>query len=151
MLLQEPQLCKDWIPTMKLQTELFFPYPRCQSCGQMWMSVSICWRSWAPPPVRAKRSSTTSAGAEGSTKIRVLASGDFWSGILWALWIWVVFGAYFLHPRLAGNLFFPCLSALRNWVPCNFSMLILCGCKPNHGSLNLIFTNLRCSAILHWS
>ena len=21
---------------------------RCQSCGQMWMSVSICWRSWAP-------------------------------------------------------------------------------------------------------
>jgi len=84
---------------------------RCQSCGQMWMSVRICWQGWAPPPVRAKRSSTTSAGAEGSTKIRVLASGDFWSGILWALWIWVVFGACFLHPsshcHVVQPIFFP--------------------------------------------
>ena len=110
---------------------------RCQSCGQMWMSVRISWRGWAPPPVRAKRSSTTSAGAEGSTKIRVLASGFLVRNPLGTVDMGRVFRAYIQLPcsclaRLAGNLFFPCLSALRNWVPCNCSMLILRGCKPNH-------------------
>ena len=86
------------------------------SCGQVWMSCENMFGR-APRPVRAKRSSTTSEGTEGSTKIRVLASGFLIRNPLGgcAKHLWRLFGYSFLHPApifvpcscLATNLFFP--------------------------------------------
>ena len=155
MLLQEPQLCKDWIPTMKLQTQLFFPYPDARvvdRCGCLWEYVGRaglprrCVQKDHPPllqePKALLRFESWPRGIFGQESFGHCGYGSY---------LVLVFCIQAPIVMSCSQSFFPCVSALRNWVPYNFSMLIFWGCKPNHGSWNWISANLRCSAILHWS
>lgn len=72
---------------------------RCQSCGQMWMSVRICWRGWAPG--RCVQKDHPPLLQEPKALLRFESwPRDFWSGILWALWIWVVFFVLIFYIQL---------------------------------------------------